>query len=155
MQPTGELNARSVAVGIVVAAFVGTVYPYIVLKLGFGPTVSVVSAFLGFVLLRAISALGGKKSNRWEYNIAQAAGTAASQSAFMCVLLAAFDLLAAKPGLGFSLQLSPWQVFAWISIAGLLGVLLAVPLRKHYIDEENLKFPDGTAVPPRLPRPTC
>jgi uncharacterized oligopeptide transporter (OPT) family protein len=133
-------------VGIVVAGFVGTVYPYIVLKLGFGPTVSVVSAFLGFVLLRGLSLLGGKKSNRWEYNLAQTAGTSASQSAFMCVLLAAFDLLVAKPELHFSLALSPWQVFGWISLAGLLGVLLAVPLRKHYIDEENLKFPDGTAV---------
>ena len=147
-RPTGELNVRSVAVGVLVAAFVGTVYPYIVLKLGFGPTVSVVSAFIGYVVLGAVGAVFGAKfrGNRFEYNIVQTAGTASAQSAFMCVLLAAFDLLAAKPELGFSMSLSAWQVFAWISVAGMLGVLLAVPLRKHYIDEENLRFPDGTAV---------
>jgi uncharacterized oligopeptide transporter (OPT) family protein len=147
-RPVGELNVRSVAVGILVAAFVGTVYPYIVLKLGFGPTVSVVSAFIGYVVLGAVSAVFGAKfkSNRFEYNIVQTAGTASAQSAFMCVLLASFDLLAAKPELGFAMSLSAWQVFAWISVAGTLGVLLAVPLRKHYIDEENLRFPDGTAV---------
>ena len=35
--------------------------------------------------------------NRWENNIVQTAGTAAAQTAFMCVLLAAFDMLAASP----------------------------------------------------------
>ena len=34
--------------GVSVAAFVGASFPYVVLKLGFGPTVSVVSAFLGY-----------------------------------------------------------------------------------------------------------
>jgi uncharacterized oligopeptide transporter (OPT) family protein len=55
-------------------------------------------------------------------------------------------MLNAKPELGFSVHLSPLQTFAWLSIAGLIGVLLAVPLRRHYIDEENLTFADGTAA---------
>ncbi len=36
----------------------GTSYPYIVLKLGFGPNVSIVSAFFGFVLLNFMGRSG-------------------------------------------------------------------------------------------------
>jgi putative OPT family oligopeptide transporter len=151
-QPRPEFNVRSVAVGIFVAAVIGSSYPYVVLKLGFGPTISVVSAFFGYIVLSIVGFVTTKltrrdrRSNRYEYNIVQTAGTAAGQTAFMCVVLAAFDLLASKPALGFNLQPSGWQIFLWLSVAGCLGVLLAVPLRRHYIDEEKLTFADGTAA---------
>lgn len=147
-----EFTVRSVLVGILVAALIGASYPYVVLKLGFGPTISVVSAFFGYMALSIVGFLASKitrknlRSNRYEYNIVQTAGTAAGQTAFMCVLLAAFDMLAAKPQLGFQLQPSTLQVFLWLTISGALGALLAVPLRRHYIDEEKLTFADGTAA---------
>src|SRR5262249_46494746 len=72
--------------------------------------------------------------------------TSAGQSGFMCVVLAAMDMLNARPELGFSVHLSIWQTFSWLTVAGLIGVLLAVPLRRHYIDEENLTFADGLAA---------
>src|SRR6185312_3007379 len=46
-----ELTVRSVVCGLIVAAIMGASYPYIVLKLGFGPNVSVVSAFFGYLAL--------------------------------------------------------------------------------------------------------
>ncbi len=143
-KPAGvqELTPRSIAVGIVVAGIMGASYPYIVLKLGFGPNVSVVAAFFGFLFL----GLASKSYNRWENNIVQTAGTSASQTAFMCILLAAFDMLRANPKAGFDLQLVPYQSFMWLTFAGLLGVLLAVPLRQHYIVDEKLTFADGVAA---------
>ena len=42
-----ELTVRSIIVGLVVALIIGSAYPYCVLKLGFGPNLSVVSAFFG------------------------------------------------------------------------------------------------------------
>src|SRR5262245_2212384 len=121
-------------------------YPYVVLKIGFGPNISVVSAFFGFVAVGLIGKLVSRSGNRYEYNIVQTAGTAAGQMGFMVIVLAAMDLLAAKPELGVTFQLSTTQIFVWLTLAGGLGVLLAVPLRKHYIDEENLTFADGTAA---------
>src|SRR5262249_44466329 len=56
------------------------------------------------------------------------------------------DMLAAKEQLGFHMVVTPIQSFAWLTTAGLLGVLLAVPLRRHYIVEEKLPFPDGLAA---------
>jgi len=137
-----EFTPRSIAVGLLVALVIGASYPYVVLKFGFGPNISVVSAFFGFVALGLLS----KSYNRWENNIVQTAGTTAGQIAFLCWLLAAFDILAAEPGSGFDVHLTRTQTFVWLSAAGLLGVFLAVPLRKHFIDDEQLPFADGMAA---------
>jgi uncharacterized oligopeptide transporter (OPT) family protein len=137
-----EFTPRSVAVGLLVALVIGASYPYVVLKFGFGPNISVVSAFFGFIALGIFS----KNYNRWENNIVQTAGTAAGQIAFLCWLLAAFDMLAAEPGSGFTVHITRLQTWIWLSTAGILGVLLAIPLRKHFIDDEKLPFPDGLAA---------
>jgi uncharacterized oligopeptide transporter (OPT) family protein len=137
-----ELSPRAIICGLLVAVVMGSSYPYIVLKLGFGPNVSVVAAFFGYLAL----GIAFKDYNRWENNIVQTAGTSAAQTAFMCVLLAAFDMLGASRTVSFHLSLSPWQSFAWLSIAGLLGVLLAVPMRQHFVVDEQLPYPDGIAA---------
>src|SRR5438067_8680135 len=100
-----ELSPRAVLCGLAVALVMGSSYPYIVLKLGFGPNVSVVAAFFGYLAL----GIAFKDYNRWENNIVQTAGTSAAQTAFMCVLLAAFDMLSASRTVSFHLTLSPWQ----------------------------------------------
>jgi uncharacterized oligopeptide transporter (OPT) family protein len=144
VKPEGvrELTVRSVLCGLVVAAIMGASYPYIVLKLGFGPNVSVVSAFFGYLALGIFF----KDYNRWENNMVQTAGTAAAQTAFMCVLLAAFDILSTSTNVSFHMSLSPMQSFAWLTAAGLLGVIMAIPMRQHFIVDEKLRFPDGMAA---------
>ena len=137
-----EFTPRSVAVGLLVALVIGASYPYVVLKFGFGPNISVVSAFFGFLALGLLS----KSYNRWENNIVQTAGTTAGQIAFLCWLLAAFDILAAEPNSGFDVHLTMVQTWIWLSAAGILGVFLAVPMRKHLIEDENLPYPDGMAA---------
>src|SRR6266446_5082781 len=54
-----ELTARSIVVGLAVALVIGSAYPYCVLKLGFGPNLSVVSAFFGFIALVLILRAAG------------------------------------------------------------------------------------------------
>jgi uncharacterized oligopeptide transporter (OPT) family protein len=143
--PAGpELTTRSLVVGLIVALIIGSAYPYCVLKLGFGPNLSVVSAFLGFIALVLIMRAVG--TNARENNIVQTMGTSAGQTAFMSVLLAAFDMLNAKGVLSPAIHLGTAQIFFWLCSASLLGILLAVPMRRHYIDEENLTFADGLAA---------
>ena len=139
----GEIDTPTVIAGVLVAAVMGASYPYMVLKLGFGPNVSVVAAFFGFLFLRVLS---GNRYNRWQNNLAEAAGTSAAQTAFMCVLLGGFDILRHnRPDL-FSMQLTPLKSFLWLTAACSLGVLLAVPLRRHFIVDEKLPFVDGLAT---------
>jgi uncharacterized oligopeptide transporter (OPT) family protein len=138
---TREFTFRAVIAGMAVAAVMGTSYPYIVLKLGFGPNVSVVAAFFGYLSLGRFF----RNFNRWENNIVQTAGTSAAQTAFMCVILAAFDLLKQSP-IGYSFAPTPVQSFFWLAASSILGLLLAVPLRRHYVVDENLTYADGVAA---------
>src|SRR5512133_482746 len=143
--PHRELTVRAVLIAIVVAALMGAAEPTVVLRIGYGPNMSVVSAFLGFIVISLVGLVTRVRATRWENNLVQTAGTAAGSGVgFMAVVLAAIDMLNAR-GL-LDLHLSPLQIFAWLAPSGLLGVLLAVPLRKHYIDQENLTFADGTAA---------
>ena len=59
----------------------GGFVPYVVLQACLGPNVSVVSAFLGALMLLALAKTHG---HRWMNNIVQTAGTSAAQTAFMC-----------------------------------------------------------------------
>jgi uncharacterized oligopeptide transporter (OPT) family protein len=137
-----EFTPRAVITAMAVAAVIGGSYPYVVLKLGFGPNISVVSAFFGYLALGIFS----RSFNRWENNIVQSAGTAAGSTAFLCVLMAAFDMLRMDPALGFTFTLTPLQSFLWLTFAGLLGVFMSVPMRQHFVVEEKLTFADGIAA---------
>jgi uncharacterized oligopeptide transporter (OPT) family protein len=142
----GDITAKSIIAGVVVAAIMGSAYPYMVLKLGFGPNVSVVAAFFGFLFLRALDLGGGKHYNRWQNNLVEAAGTSAAQTAFMCTLLGAFDLLRHNTNGVLGIELTPMMSFLWLTTACTLGVLLAAPLRRHFVVDEKLPYPDGTAA---------
>ena len=140
-----ELTLRAVIVACVVAALMGGAMPLVALRIGYGPNISVVSAFLGFLAIGLVGKLSGIRATRWENNLVQTAGTAAGSGVgFMAVVLAAIDMLNQR-GL-LSLHLSSWQIFSWLAASGMLGVLLAVPMRKHFVDEEDLPFPDGMAA---------
>jgi len=141
----GELDVRTIIVGVLVAVIMGASYPYMVLKLGFGPNISVVAAFFGFLFLRLLD-LRRTHYNRWQNNLAEAAGTSAAQVAFMCVLLGAFDILRHQRPDIFKMQLTPIDSFLWLSAACSLGVLLAVPLRRHFVVDEKLPYVDGLAT---------
>ena len=64
----------------------------------------------------------------------------------MCGVLAAFDMLRASKLVHFHLNPTPLQTFVWLTCASLLGVLLAAPMRRHFIVDEKLPFPDGMAA---------
>ncbi|HEV7158581.1 MAG TPA: OPT family oligopeptide transporter [Caulobacteraceae bacterium] len=143
-RPRGsELTPRALMAAVVVAAIMGASYPYMVLKLGFGPNVSVVSAFFGFVIL---SVIARGSYDRWQNNIVQTAGTSAAQTAFMCGILATFDMLRTSKLVAFHLNPTPLQTFVWLTCASLLGVLLAAPMRRHFVVDEKLPYPDGMAA---------
>ena len=142
----GELTWQSLVAGLIVAPMMGMSYPYMVLKLGFGPNVSVVAACFGFLFLKLLDLGGGRHYNRWQNNLVEAAGTCAAQTAFMCVLLGAFDILRHNTHGALGVELSPIKSFCWLTCAATLGVLMAIPLRRHFIVDEKLPYPDGMAA---------
>lgn len=139
----GELTVQSLIAGAIVAAIMGAAYPYMVLKLGFGPNVSIVSAFFGYLIL---SVIARKSYDRFQNNIVQTTGTSAAQTAFMCGILATFDMLRASKVVHFTAQPTGLETFAWLTVASMLGVLLSAPMRRHFVVEQKLPFPDGMAA---------
>ena len=139
----GELTFQSIVAAVIVAAIMGAAYPYMVLKLGFGPNVSIVSAFLGYLIL---SVIARKSYDRFQNNIVQTAGTSAASTAFMCGTLATFEILRADKAAHFTVNPTPLQTFLWLTCASLLGVVLSAPMRRHFIVDQKLPFPDGMAA---------
>jgi len=94
-KPVGlrELTARAAVVcGLAVAGCNGSLIPLHRPQAGLRPHVSVVAAFSGtWRLASPPRPITAGRTHRAD------AGTAAAQTAFMCVLLAAFDILAASP----------------------------------------------------------
>src|SRR5439155_8928397 len=144
-----ELTWQAVVTAVIVAAVIAASYPYVLLKLGIGPNVSVVSAFLGavFLLMLARSTIG---QNRLMNNIVQTAGTSAAMTAFMCVIAAAVDLADQNPVVQDKLngihKIDPWPMFWWLTCAGGIGVLFTVIFRRHFLDDPKLVFADGVAA---------
>jgi uncharacterized oligopeptide transporter (OPT) family protein len=144
-----ELTWESIAAAIVVAALVSASYPYVLLKLGLGPNVSVVSAFLGAMILLVL-ARKTHGQNRWMNNIVQTAGTSAAMTAFMCVIAAAVDFANQNPIVQEKLngihKIEPWPMFWWLTCAGGIGVLFTVLFRRHFLDDPKMIFADGVAA---------
>ncbi|HVI73614.1 MAG TPA: peptide transporter, partial [Anaeromyxobacteraceae bacterium] len=77
LAPRRELTARALAISILVAIVMGTSFPPVVLKIGYGPNISVSAAFFGFIALAITAALTRVGATVYEANMAQTAGTAA------------------------------------------------------------------------------
>src|SRR5438552_8107742 len=117
-----ELTWQAVVSAVIVSAVVSASYPYVVLKLGLGPNISVVSAFLGAICL-LILAPRTHGQNRLMNNIVQTAGTSAASIAFMCVVAAAVDLAAKDPTMNKEklndiMHIDSWPMFWWLCCAG-------------------------------------
>lgn len=140
-----EITWQSVLGAIVVSAVVSMAYPYIVLKLGMGPNMSVIAAFLGAVFL-AITARGTKGRNAVQNNIIQSAATSAVSTAFMCVVAAAFGYLAMNESVDVQLTITPWQMFLWLCCSGAIGVFMSAMFRRYFIDDPEMIFADGVAA---------
>ncbi|HEX5272059.1 MAG TPA: OPT/YSL family transporter [Gemmataceae bacterium] len=145
-----ELTWQAVVCAVVVSAIVSASYPYVILKLGLGPNVSVVSAFLGALMLLAL-APRTHGQNRWMNNVVQTAGTSAASTAFLCVVAAAVDLAAQNPNmtdasLNGIRHIDPWPMFWWLCCAGGIGVFFTVLFRRHFLDDKRMVFADGVAA---------
>lgn len=140
-----ELSWQTWVGALIVGCIVSFSYPYIVLKLGMGPNISVVSAFLGAIFL-AITARGSRGQNRFRNNMIQAAGTAGAGTAFMCIIAASFGYLEMNKTVEISTKIDPWQMFFWLCCTGWIGVLLTVLFRRMFMEDPKMIFPDGVAA---------
>ncbi len=145
MSQRPEITWQSIVGAIIVSAVVSMAYPYIVLKLGMGPNMSVIAAFLGAVFL-TITARSTHGRNAVQNNIIQSAATSAVSTAFMCVVAAAFGYLAMNESVDVHLTITPFQMFTWLCCSGAIGVFMSAMFRKYFVDDPEMIFADGVAA---------
>jgi uncharacterized oligopeptide transporter (OPT) family protein len=138
-QGESGFTIRALAIAVILTLFLLATSSYIALKLGALPWPIIFSVIVAGAILKMF------KTSIHEINVAQAGGTIGG--------LMASGVVFTIPGIiylqqteGLSIPLPSWWALALICITGgALGVLLSIPVRRAFIDEENLPYPSGAA----------
>jgi uncharacterized oligopeptide transporter (OPT) family protein len=131
------LRALSIAVGLTI--FLAASSSYIAMRLGALPWPIIFSVIVSGAILKFF------KSNIHEMNVAQAGGTIGGLLA-SGVVFTIPGILYLQQTEGLAISIPSWWVLALICVAGgILGVLLSIPVRRTFVDEEDLPYPSGAA----------
>ncbi|HYL59274.1 MAG TPA: oligopeptide transporter, OPT family [Candidatus Acidoferrales bacterium] len=133
--PIRELTPRSIALGIALALILGAANAYLGLYAGLTVSASIPAAVISMAILRV---LGG--STILENNVVQTIASAGE-----AVAAGAIFTFPALVILGGVRTLPYIEVTALCVVGATMGSLLVVFLRRAYIVEERLPFPEGVA----------
>ncbi len=128
-----ELTLKAVMIGAFLCVILISSNIYMGLKTSFTEGGSILSAILAFTIVKAFKG----KFSVLENNISQTMASAAASIGIMVSVIPALILMGYK--------FTGFQLFLWIFLVSILGVLFAVPLRKQLVVIEKLTFPSGTA----------
>lgn len=135
-----QLTVRSALTGFVLGGVLAATAMYIGAKTGISIGVGLTSVILAFALYRIMASAGVAKDftileNNCTQSIATAAGYMISP---MISSLAAYMLVTGT-------IIPWWHMIVWMCVVSIIGVLLAFPMKRRFINEEQLPFPEGRA----------
>jgi OPT family oligopeptide transporter len=136
-----QLNIRSALTGMILGGVLSLTNLYVGIKTGWTLGVGITSVILSFALFKLLSRMKiGNEMTILENNAMQSIATSAGY--MTAPLISSMPAYMMVTG-----QVVPmWQTFWWIVVLSLLGVLFAFPLKKRFINEEQLPFPEGRAA---------
>ncbi len=136
-----QLNFRSAITGMLLGGILSLTNLYIGIKTGWTLGVGVSSVILSFAIFRLFAKLKiGSEMTILENNAMQSVATSAGyMTAPMMASMPAYMMVTGH-------IVPMWQTFWWIVALALLGVLFAFPLKKRFINDEQLPFPEGYAA---------
>src|SRR5882672_2472776 len=135
-----QLTVRSAATGFLLGGVLAATALYIGAKTGITIGVGLTSVILAFALYRLMHGAGlAQDFTILENNCTQSIATAAGYvSAPLVSSLAAYMLVTGKTILW-------WHMVVWMCVVSIIGVLLAFPMKRRFINEDQLPFPEGSA----------
>jgi len=135
-----QLTVRAVATGMVLGGTLSLCNIYAGLKIGWGFNMSITAMLLAFGLWKIPELLGARPFGMLENNINQTAASAAASvsSAGLVSAIPALTLLTGQ-------ELSYVPLALWCAAVCLIGVAVAVGLRRQMIEVDRLPFPSGIA----------
>jgi hypothetical protein len=135
-----QLTIRSAVTGFVLGVVLAATSMYIGAKTGISIGVGLTSVILAFAIYRIMAGAGlAKDFTILENNCTQSIATAAGYMIGpMISSLAAYMLLTGK-------IIPWWHMITWMCVVSIIGVLLAFPMKRRFINEDQLPFPEGRA----------
>jgi uncharacterized oligopeptide transporter (OPT) family protein len=135
-----QLTLRAAATGFVLGGVLSATNLYIGAKTGWSLGVGVTSVILAFALFRTFGRLGlAKDFTILENNAVQSVATAAGyMTAPLISSLTAFMVMTGQ-------VLPWWKIFLWNVVTSVLGVLVAFPMKRRFVNDEQQPFPEGRA----------
>lgn len=140
-----QLTMRSVIMGSILGAFLSLQNLYVGLKTGWGLGVAITSCILSFTIWKSLR----KAFPRWirtdmsilENNAMQSTASSAGYSTGGTIVSAISAYLLVN-----GVHISYGLLSAWIFFLAVLGVTMAIPMKRQMINVERLKFPSGIAA---------
>lgn len=136
-----QLTLRAAVTGMMIGGLLSLTNLYVGAKTGWTLGVGITSVILAFAMFKVLAALGlANEFSILENNCMQSIATAAGyMTAPMTSSLAAYMLITGE-------VLPMGTVILWIIALAVLGVLFAFPLKRRFINDEQLPFPEGRAA---------
>ena len=135
-----QLTIRSGITGFLLGGVLSATALYIAGKTGITIGVGLTSVILSFAIFRAMNKAGlASDYTILENNCTQSIATAAGYMVTaLASSLSAYMLVTGK-------IIPWWQMMTWMIVCSILGVLVAFPMKRRFINEEQLPFPEGRA----------
>jgi uncharacterized oligopeptide transporter (OPT) family protein len=138
-----QLTLRSAITGFVLGGLLSATNLYVGAKTGWTLGVGLTSVILAFALFKVHHALlhrfGAKDMTILENNAMQSIATAAGYMTGPLISgMAAYMWIENKP-------MPWWQMFWFNVVLSVLGVLVAFPMKRRFINDEQQPFPEGRA----------
>lgn len=135
-----QLTVRSAITGFLLGGILAATNLYVNGKTGVTLGVGLTSVILAFAMFRIFSRMRlGSDFTVLENNAMQSIATAAGyMTTPLTSSLAAYMLVT-------NTIVPWWQMLSWSVVASLVGVLVAFPMKRRFINEDQLPFPEGRA----------
>jgi len=134
-----QLTLRSAVTGFVLGGLLTATNLYVGAKTGWTLGVGLTSVILAFSMFKILSRFGVKDMTILENNAMQSIATSAGYMTSPLVAgFAAYMWVENRP--------IPWeQMMAFLIVLSILGVLVAFPMKRRFINDEQQPFPEGRA----------
>ncbi len=140
-----QLTVRAIVMGALLGGVMALTNLYVALRIGFTSSVAITACILSYSIWRGLRVLLPSVVRTdfciLENNCMQSTANAAgfSVGGTMASAIAAMLMITGQ-------QMDFWTLFGWNVFLAVIGVAMAVPLKRQMINVEQLKFPSGTAA---------
>ena len=134
-----QLTLRSALTGFCLGGVLSATNLYVAAKTGWTLGVGLTSVILAFALYRVFSRLGARDMTILENNCVQSIATAAGYMTMPLTSGLAAYMWATNA------VLPVWQIVCFTIVLSILGVLVAFPMKRRFVNDEQHPFPEGRA----------